>query len=322
MESPELCQVFQSWVWLLSLPAGCRAGDVQDESLLRQEQSRFWSWQRSCCCISYLGWEDYLCSSFLYQDRLLDVAAMSFYLPCVLCWSTEKDFYTGPYSNLYHVWWLICPSLIAFQIKGIAFAFKEYRQALSKSRLRPYVSSNVCPGAGWYNQQESSWQPTLCSPYGSRFAFPLLWQARLNSALPQVHNTAVQSLSNLKELELPEKNKNKVLTVGHCIFKQRGFHSAVSGVKTKPSRTQPPTPQLLKTIRQSKTKPLKAQFCLSLALPNRELTILVSDKEGTRSCLLLHPLSLQVAGCVFELLICVPACLQHCTCQHSGDSCP
>lgn len=38
------------------LPAGWRAGDVQDESLLRKKQSRFLSWQRTCCCISYLGW--------------------------------------------------------------------------------------------------------------------------------------------------------------------------------------------------------------------------------------------------------------------------
>lgn len=152
------------------------------------------------------------------------------------------------------------------------------------------------------------------------FPSPLACKTEFREPCPEY--TTLQYSPSVVSRNWNFQKKNKVLTVGHCIFNQRGFHSALSEVESKPSRTRPPTPQRLKNIRQSKTKLLKAQFWLSLALPNRELSLLVSDKEGTRSCLLLHPLSLQVAGCVFVLLICVPACLQHCTCQLSGDSCP
>lgn len=77
----------------------------------------------------------------------------------------------------------------------------------------------------------------------------------------------------------------KMSTAGYRIVKVHGFHTTMSGIKknTKKPQTHTPTPQLLKTIRQSKKKNLqKAKFCLSLALLSRELTILVSNVWQTR----------------------------------------
>jgi len=98
-----------------------------------------------------------------------------------------------------------------------------------------------------------------------------------NSALPQVHNTAHYSSSVISGNWYFQKT-TKISTAGCCIVKEHRFHTSISGIK-KPQNTRPP--QLLKAIKQSR-KLQKAQFCLSLALLSRELTILVSNVCQTR----------------------------------------